>query len=251
MHLEATLRPGPQVRIAAVEIRGLARTREATVRRRVALREGELYRRSGEEETLRELYRLGIFRSVRLGFEETAEAGRRVLVVAVEESDARELFVEPGWGSYERLRLAAGVRDRNLYGTARPAALEGAASLRAQRLGASLTDPRFLATSWRADLSASGSRREEPSFTRNEVEAVLSFSRPLAPGLVLTAGAALRRTRLADLADPEVEPAGRGSYDTASLRVQLAWDTRDDWFFPSRGQASFAALEHADAYLGS
>lgn len=251
MRLEAALQPGPRVTIARVEIRGIERTREGTVRRRVALREGDLYRRSLEEETLHELYRLGIFRSVRIGFAESGEAGRRVLLVTVEESEGREVFVEPGWGSYERLRLSAGVRDKNLFGTARPAALEASASLKAQRLGASLADPRFLDSLWRADLTLAGGRREEPSFTRNEAEIGVSFSYPLAPGLTATAGSALRRTRLSDLSDPEAEPEGRGSYDTSSLRVQLAWDTRDDWFFPSRGQASFAAVEHSDTVFGS
>ncbi len=250
VRLEASVQAGPQVTLAAIEIRGVERTRVGIVRSRIVLREGELYRRSLAEETLRELYRLGIFRRVSLEFEESGEAGRRILAVLLEEAEGREVFVEPGWGSYERLRLSAGVRDKNLFGTARPAALEGAASLLAQRLGASLADPRFLDSRWRSDIGLSAWRRKEPSFTRTEAELGLSFSYPLAPGLTATAGSALRRTRLSDLSDPEAEPEGRGSYDTASLRAQLAWDTRDDWFFPSRGRASFVAVEHSDTHLG-
>lgn len=251
VRLEAALQPGPRVTIVEVRIHGLERTREGTVRQKIAFREGDLYRRSLEEETLRELYRLGIFRRVRLDFEDRGPQGLRALVVTVEEAEARELFFEPGWGSYEQLRLALGIRDQNLLGTARPAALESAVSLKAQRLRATLTDPRLFGTLWRADVRLSGLRREEPAYTRTESEIGLTFAYPLAPERVATAGASLRHTRLADLSDPGVEPSGRGSYDTASLRVQLAWDTRDDWFFPSRGQASFAALEHSDTYFGS
>ncbi len=251
VRLEVSVQTGPQVRLAGIEIRGVERTRVQTVRSRIALREGDLYRRSLAEETLRELYRLGIFRSVRLELEESGEAGRRILAVTVEEAEGRQVFLEPGWGSYERLRLSAGVRDTNLLGTARPAALEGTVSLPAQRLGASLADPRFLGTRWRSDFGLSGWRRREPSFTRTEAELGLSFSYPLTPELTVTAGSALRRTKLSDLSDPGGEPQGRGAYDTASLRAQLAWDTRDDWFFPRRGLASFAAVEHSDAHLGS
>ena len=41
------------------------------------------------------------------------------MVVELEEAPAREFFVEPGYGSYEGLRIGIGARERNLFGSGR------------------------------------------------------------------------------------------------------------------------------------
>ena len=84
-----------------------------------------------------------------------------------------------GWGSYEKLRLRAGFREKNLFGTGRIFGPEATVSLKAQSLVARLSDPWFLNTKTKADLTGFYSRREEPSFTRRDVGGSLLFTRTL------------------------------------------------------------------------
>jgi outer membrane protein assembly factor BamA len=42
----------------------------------------------------------------------------------------------------------------------------------------------------------------------------------------------------------------QNDYDYSSIKAQLTYDTRNDLFFPTSGQRSFGAVEHADTLLG-
>jgi len=101
---------GPQVTIAGVEVRGNQRTQPDFIRERLRLKPGDRYNRSLETESFNELYRAGVFSKVEIDLEKTGEEGRRVLVVTVEEMPSQEVFFEPGYGSYEQLRLVVGYR---------------------------------------------------------------------------------------------------------------------------------------------
>ena len=144
--LDVSINSGRQVTIAAVEIRGNQRTRAGFIRNRIRLKPGDRYNLSLQKQSFRDLYRTGIFSKVDFKLEKTEDPARRVLVVVVEETSAKELFFEPGWGSYEKLRLRVGFQEKNLFGTGRIFRTQAGASLKARTLTGSLSDPFFLNT---------------------------------------------------------------------------------------------------------
>jgi outer membrane protein assembly factor BamA len=147
--------------------------------------------------------------------------------------------------------LKAGFREKNLFGTGRVFGLEAVASLKAQRLEATLSDPWFLNTDVRADLPVYYSRREEPSFTRKDLGGSLTFSKKLTARLSTSGGYSFRMTNLSAV-DPDIEDVNAPTdYDYASLNVQATYDSRNDLFFPTRGYRSFLSTEYADSFLGS
>jgi len=147
--------PGPRVTIGPVEIRGLDRTREGFVRSRVFLREGDVYDSEKLRRSFSSLYRSGLFDSVRIQLEGGPTDTVRPLRVVVSETAAREVFLEPGFGTYEGPRLSVGASDRNLFGTGRGLLLGSTLSAKAQRGDLSFVDPGFL----RSDVTATGTRR--------------------------------------------------------------------------------------------
>jgi len=239
---------GPQVTIAEIEIRGNQRTRPGFIRNRIRFKPGDRYDLALQKESFRDLYRSGIFSKVDFELEKTADPARRLLVVTVAETHARELFFEPGWGSYEQLRLRIGFQEKNLFGTGRAFKTQATGSLKARSLGGSISDPFFFNTDIKAALTAFYNHRQEPSFTREDIGMSFALSKNLTENVLSSAEYMIRTTDITDV-DKFEEQSG-GNYNFASIKGQLTYDTRNDIFFPTAGQRIFGAAEQAHELLG-
>jgi outer membrane protein insertion porin family len=249
--LTAEIVKGPRVTISEILIRGNDKTKEKFIRNRLRLKPGGRFKLKWQQRSFRELYKTGLFSKVDLHLEKQEGTDRWPLVVEVTEVPAKELYFEPGWGSYELLRLKAGFQEKNLFGTGRIFGLEATGSFKAQSLVARLSDPWFLNTKIKADLSGFYSRREEPSFTRKDQGGSLFLTRTLTNRVKATGGYGFRMTDVSDVdSDAGLEDTTT-NYDYASLKAQATYDSRSDLFFPLRGQRSFISAEYADSFLGS
>ncbi len=246
--LDANISSGPRVSIAAIEIRGNQRTRPDFIRKRMRLKPGDRYNLTLQKQSFRDLYRTGIFSKVDFELEGTGDPARRVLVVTVEEAPAKELFFEPGWGSYEKLRLRVGFEEKNLFGTGRIFRTQATGSLKARVLSGGLTDPFFFETDIKADLTGFYNYREEPSFTREDIGMSFVLTKHLTDHLQTTAGYLIRSTDISGV--DEFDEQSAGVYAYASVKGQLTYDTRNDLFFPTSGQRIFGSAEQADEILG-
>ncbi len=246
--LDVSINSGPQITIAAIEIRGNQRTRPGFIRNRIRLKPGDRYDLALQKESFRDLYRTGIFSKVDFALEKTGEPGKRLLVVTVAETHAREVFFEPGWGSYEKLRLRVGFQEKNLFGTGRIFKTQATGSIKARSLTGGLSDPFFFNTDIKADLTAFYNHREEPSFTRQDIGMTFALSKNLAQDVLSTAQYLIRTTDITGV--DKFEAQSEGSYNFASIKGQLTYDTRNDIFFPTSGQRIFAAAEEAHKALG-
>ncbi len=247
--LDVFIDSGPQITIAAIEIRGNQRTRPGFIQNRIRLKPGDRYDLALQKESFRDLYRTGIFSKVDFALEKTGDPTKRLLVVTVEETYAKELFFEPGWGSYEKLRLRVGFQEKNLFGTGRIFKTQAGASLKARTLTTSLSDPFFFNTDIKADLTAFYNHREEPSFTREDLGLTFSLNKQLTDHILSSAAYTIRTTDVTDV--DQSEEQSEGNYNYASIKGQATYDTRNDIFFPTTGQRIFAAAEQADEFLGS
>ena len=77
------------------------------------------------------------------------------------------------------------------------------------------------------------------------------FTRTLTERVKATGGYGFRMT---DVSDDDTDIEGEDAptdYAYASLKAQATYDSRNDLFFPTRGQRSFLSAEYADSFLGS
>ena len=249
--LAAEINKGPRVTVSEIIIRGNDRTRPNFIRNRLRLKPGDRFSLERQQRSFRELYKTGLFSKVDLHLEKQEGTDEWPLVVEVTEASAKEVYFEPGWGSYEKLRLRAGFREKNLFGTGRIFGLEATGSLKAQSLVGRLSDPWFLNTKTKADLTGFYSRREEPSFTRTDVGGTLLFTRTFTDHVKATGGYGFRSTDVTNIDPDETVEDSPTDYDYASLRAQATYDSRDDLFFPVRGKRFFLSSEHANSFLAS
>ncbi|UCD77908.1 MAG: outer membrane protein assembly factor BamA [Desulfobacterales bacterium] len=247
--LDATINSGRQITIAAIEIRGHQRTRPDFIRNRIRLKPGDRYNLALQKQSFRDLYRTGIFSKVDFELSKTEDPAKRVLVVVVEETKGKELFFEPGWGSYEKLRLRVGFQEKNLFGTGRIFRTQATGSIKARTLGSNVSDPFFLNTDIKADLTAFYNHRQEPSFTREDIGMSFGLSKYLTENLLSSGEYMIRSTDLTNV--DKFEEQSEGTYNFASLKGQVNYDTRNDIFFPTTGQRIFVSAEQASGFLGS
>ncbi|MEW6074272.1 MAG: BamA/TamA family outer membrane protein [Planctomycetota bacterium] len=250
--LDVEIDAGEHVRLAAVEIAGNEKARGGFIRSRLGIEAGDDYDSEAIRAGFGRLYATGLFATVTIALAETKGAERTLLVTVVE-APSIELFVEPGYGSYEGPRLRLGAADKNLFGTGRSLRAESTVGLLAQSATVSFVDRAL----FRTDVQASGSvflqHREEPSFTLDErgVGTELTRSWPRRH-LSAAVGYRFRRTDLSEV--DIVDPIAQGilaDVDISSVSTSLTRDTRDHPLVPARGNRARVNVEWASAVFGS
>lgn len=97
---------GPRVRIGRVEVRGNSTTRDAVLRSRLDLREGDTFSLSGLRASQRQLYDLGVFSAVNVGLEDgDIEAPVKTLLVRVVQDRRVRLEMRAGFSLGQGARL--------------------------------------------------------------------------------------------------------------------------------------------------
>ena len=248
------LEPGERVTVDSIAVSGNEKTREAFVRGRLRVEEGQLYDSEKVRKGFRELYRTGLFESVRIELAEESGAARPLQVELVE-APSLELFVEPGYGSYEGPRLTLGATERNFRGSGLVLQAEATGGALAQEATLSLTDRWLSALELTATAALFGNRRVEPSYTLEELGSSLS----LAKEWTRTFRTALEyRYSLTDLRDVQVSFEGSGTSaevrdsNVGSLSLALTWDGRDQPVLPpTSGALSQLSFEWGSSAIGS
>jgi outer membrane protein assembly complex protein YaeT len=235
MNLLAVIKSGKQTRIGKVVISGNSSTQEAFIRDRVQLKPGDIYTNTKRRESFRKLFDSGLFAKITIELSAPKQDGSRDLEVIVEELPTREVYVEPGWGSYEELRLRVGVFEKNLFGTGRNGRIEGLVSTKGETITLSYTDPWLLQTDIIMNVPLYYERRDEPSYTSEEISLAFLFNKNLSRNLTLSTGYQYKMTQLYNLTDDTPQPENEDDYNKGTVGIQAVWDSRDDIFYPAAG----------------
>jgi outer membrane protein assembly complex protein YaeT len=242
---------GERVTLSEVRFEGELSTRMSFLEELVDLRAGERYSAARVRDAFERLYATGLFEVVRHRLE-PPYGPERVLIWELTELPSLELWVEPGYGSYDGLRARAGVREHNLFGRGWVLRSEGTLSDKTRRAEVGVTDPRFFGTSLQLDVAVQYSRREEPSFQFEEGAVETSLRRRWSERFSTALGYRFKRSNLLgedlQLLDPEDVPT---DFDVSAIKLSAVNDTRDNFLAPRTGTRAEASLEWADAALGS
>ncbi|MBU0965678.1 MAG: outer membrane protein assembly factor BamA [Proteobacteria bacterium] len=250
INLTCTIKSGPRVIIAGIETVDDTRTDREFILNRLALRQGDIFSSRKKRESFQRLYQTGLFRRVALDLSPGANDDERILTVHLEESLAREVFFQGGWGSYELLRGSAGFQDRNIFGSGRVFRADIGGSVKSANVEASVRDPWFFGTDISADLPVFYRYREEPSFTSEELGMSVLFTKDLRKDLSASLGYLYSSTKTTDIAAMDIADQ-ENNYTIASVKLQTTLDTRNDIFYPTGGRRIFVAAEVAEPSLGS
>jgi outer membrane protein assembly complex protein YaeT len=118
---------GPQMRVAEVRISGNELTKDHVILKEVGLEPGDLLSRERVLRAQHRLYRLDVFRNVRIGYEKAPgrDATDYVVHVQVEEDRPLNVTVGVGYNTESRLRFTFATSQDNLHGRARSFGFQG------------------------------------------------------------------------------------------------------------------------------
>ncbi|MDG1050148.1 MAG: BamA/TamA family outer membrane protein [Planctomycetota bacterium] len=250
VQMDIHVEPGPQVTISEVRFESSGRTKERFLKSRLQLAAGDEFSTREVRASVRALYRTGLFSEVRSRVE--GEGEQRVLVVELEEQESREVYFEPGFGSYELFRGTVGARDRNLFRSGIDGSAEVMVAVRAVRTSLRLSDPWFLNEQLIGDVQVDFERREEPSFLRENRGAGAFLTKEWSGVMATTLGYHFGRSQAKDVqvVDDDVEDA-QSIVNIAGIILSQRYDDRDALFAPTRGGFANASVELAAEGLGS
>ena len=250
VRLFANVDSGKPVVVDEVRITGNERTSSAFIQSRLHLEPGTQYRLDDKQDSFSRLYQTGLFSYVDLTLTDGTDPGHKTVLVKVEERKAREVYLEPGWGSYELLRLKSGYKDSNIFGSGRILRFDSALSTMGRSLEVGVSDPWFLGSDITVGLPFHYRYRTEPAFTMENSGADLYLLKTIRKTVTVNLGYQYSKNVVTDVG-PDADLLGLASnYHTASLTGQLTRDTRDDMFFPTSGYRGNVSLAIARPDFG-
>lgn len=168
--------------IDRVEFHGLRATDQKMLNRYVTLKSGDVFRFANVLESQRNLYNLGIFKSIRVHTKKALNANYRVVQFIFTEKEPMSVNFRLGYGTQDRIRIGAGFTHINMFGRAWQGTIEGKASFTEYRLNAAVTFPHLFFLPLGYSLGGFFQYKEEVSFTTRSFGAYNEIHYPLLIG---------------------------------------------------------------------
>jgi outer membrane protein insertion porin family len=228
--------PGAPTTVDHVVIAGLESTREAVVRRELAVKEGEPLGLDRVLESQRRLGALGLFDRVTITEIDPESPLRRSVVVRAEEAPLTSVSYGVGYAEQDLLRGNVEVTRRNLFGMDRRLSAFARASFRGFRLLGTFREPYLLGR--KQELFATAFREEEErdafDFVRHGV--TVQTARTLTRNWSVILRETYEETRTFNTSEDCLTFGREFCPGTLSgPSASLVHDTRDDPLDPRRG----------------
>jgi outer membrane protein assembly factor BamA len=249
LKLLAKVITGPRVNLGKVKFEGYKKTRFSLLKRRVRLSPGEELDRAKVEEGRTRLARLGIFDSVELDYHPVSEHERDV-IYRVKEGKQIDVSLLAGYGSYELLRGGVEVEQFNVFGLAHHARLRLIQSFKSSSGDYTYTMPELLGRDVDLFFTASGLRRQEISFTREEYGGGLGVRKYYKP--IFSDVSVRYQYQVLNAADtlPGIAAVGLTNAAVGAIITEFRHDRRDNPLYPHHGYKVFSNLELGARVLG-
>lgn len=239
------VRPGPERRVGAIRIERRGRTDERIVRRELELSAGDPLSRRRLLEAQHRLYRLGLFRSVRVqSVCDDAESAACRVEVVLEEAPPLTTSAALGYDSEAKARLNFSLTNNNLGGRDRVLGFQGRFSGLERRLALLAEEPRMFGKRLPGLLNVRWQRQDQTSFSEERLGGALRVDRRFNERWTGYARLGLDRVDLRDIEDPEavtlekLEDLRLGSIGAAAVRSTL-----DSPFRPTGGSRVRLSLD--------
>ena len=253
---------GPQTRIGRILLRGLAVTKEETVRRQLGFEPGDVFDPERLAATRRRLERPPAFATVDVGPPRPSPAPFADVEVLLAEQKPWRFELGVGYDTALGISGYLELSHDNLWGTARSAgirvkeAVGGEAIQRLDHVDLIYREPWVPGTPWQGQIELYWERSENLGYDLQRV----GFLAWIGDDLLNPRGTQIFRSQLRyrleearvsnvspDLQAEGIEP---GTDRIGSLTPVVMWDFRDDRFNPRRGSVHRVSLEAAHRALG-
>lgn len=160
--------------VHGIEFYGLKRTREDILHREMLLENGDVFRYALVLKSQRNLYNLGIFKSIRTEIKNSDTDNQKIVQFNLSERDAINLFFRVGYGTRDYLRFGAGIKHINLFGRAWQGKIEGKWSFAEYYINSQLALPKFVLFPIKYSIGAFYQYKKETGFKTRGIGAYMA-----------------------------------------------------------------------------
>ena len=248
-----TIDPKQRVYVRRIDISGNTYTRDEVIRREMRQFEGSWYSAAAVRRSRVRLNRLGFFDSVTIETPPVPGTTDQVdLKVAVVERDTGSIQLSAGYSDSDGALVGASYQQRNVLGTGREVSVDINTSDAAEEASISYVNPYYTADGVSRGINFT--QRKVDSARVNTAEYILDttaagfkFKIPVAETNSLNVGFAYENLGLeaTEETPPEFLPVIdlQPDSDNLVLTLGIAKDTRNEFFFPTKGGVASLATE--------
>lgn len=243
-----------QAYVNKVIITGNTKTREKVIRRVLAVKPGELFRRSKVIRSQREIFTLGYFEDVQLNYQPADTLGNIDLIFNVKEKTVGQFQVGTTYGATDGLAGFVQIGVPNFLGRGQTVNLKTEFSNKKFNIDLGFTEPWLFDSPTSVGVNAYHTQYNYTDYTQRKTGGSLSLGRPI-PWLDYTRGYwqySLERINLSDFSEIFAKYIKEGTYPSISSATSftLVRDSRDRPFNASRGNRSVGMAKFAGGILG-
>ncbi|RUA03133.1 MAG: outer membrane protein assembly factor BamA [Deltaproteobacteria bacterium] len=247
VNIDINVQKGPQVYFEKIIIGGNTRTRDKVIRRMLKVNEGGLF--SGEKlrRSVRNLQRLGYFEDVQVNTRKGSADDQMILDIQVKEKSTGNFSLGGGYSSVEKVFATGSITERNLLGYGVNLQMKANLSSKTTRYSLSLTEPWLFDIPLSAGIELYNWEYDYDTYDKKSTGGSLKAGYPI-----------FRDTRLYlkyyyDIADVDNidEDAAQSIKDlegknvTSAVTAALHYDSRNRFFYTTRGQDHRISIEYA------
>ena len=253
VNLTFTIEKKKRVSFERIQVAGNAKTRDKVVRRELQFAEGDLYNVTALTKSRSRLKRTGYFKEVDFLTSPGSTDEKINLDVKVDEAPTGAISFGIGYSSIENVIGTASISDRNLFGLGYQGSLKFRLGAETRDVKLSFTDPYFLGYPYSAGFDLY--HEEVEYFTTYSYKILggdLRFGKELTDKLRADAMYKLETVDVFSISpDAPVSIQDQiGESTTSALSLTFTWDTRNDYFAPSRGGRHTFFIQNAGGPLG-
>jgi outer membrane protein insertion porin family len=242
--------------VQAIKIVGNYKTKDFVIRREIVLKPGEKFIASKVRESIENIYNLGFFSSVTPEVVPGSTPGNEILIFRVQERKTGSISVGGGYSSVEQLVGDVSFTEADFRGMGQNLSISGTFGALEVSYSLSFQEPWLFNTPTSFGFSLF-----------NTTNILLNYYTEKSEGGSISLGRKLSRywtwnnTYLAEKviinsvqppynspSDPQYIP--NSVQTTSSLTTQLTYDSRNNYFYPTRGWVDAISLEGAGGPLG-
>jgi outer membrane protein insertion porin family len=236
--LSYTIEPRGLKRVGRILLQGNAITKDHIILRELALEPGDLISREKVLQSQHALYRLALFRNVRISYgpagpDDTVE---QIVVVVVEESPPYITSVTAGFDTEAGPQGSVSLSNENFMGRDRIVGVQARASNIERRLLVSATEPRFLGKEIVSLTTATWEDRDDEAFSARRASLSFRLDKQLTPKWTTFLRYSFQNVIIDEVrVQEELDAEKLEDVRLGSLGIALLRDTRDSPYAPTEG----------------
>ena len=242
---------GPKVRLEQIEIVGNTRTRDKVIRRELRVKELEPFSASGFRKSVQRLNRLGYFEDVNLVPSKGSSEELMDLKVEVKEMATGTFSIGAGYSSVENFMFMGEIEQRNFLGKGQSLSFRGILGGETTRFSLTFVEPYLRDTQLSFGIEAYNWEVEYDDYTKESIGGAVRFGYPLTDDLRAFVKLRMDNTDMTDVSDyaSTIIKDSQDIHSTRSVSTGILYDTRNDYYNPSRGWNNSVSVEYAGGLL--